>query len=57
MKKQYEAPKAELMEFDYEENVVASGATENDITGNPWVGERGNGNGNNKTGCTKLEKC
>ena len=24
MKKEYEAPKAEKMEFDYEENVVAS---------------------------------
>lgn len=63
MKKQYEAPKAELMVFDYEENVVASnleatetitGATEN-TTGNPWVGETGKGK--NKTGCTKLDKC
>ena len=60
MKKQYEAPKAEMMEFDYEENVVASnpentGATENVVHGNPWVGETGKGK--NKTGCTKLTAC
>lgn len=52
MKKQYNAPVAEKMEFDYEENVVASGKTENQISGNPWVGNKGN-----KNGCIKLEKC
>lgn len=52
MKKQYNAPVAEMMEFDYEENVVASGNAENQISGNPWVGRTGN-----KAGCTKLEKC
>lgn len=40
MKKTYEAPIAEKMQFDYEENVVASG------TGNP-------DNGNQK-GCGKF---
>ena len=57
MKKQYNAPVAEKMVFDYEENVVASGfdtsvTTNGPQNGNPWVGNKGN-----KPGCTKIEKC
>ncbi len=62
MKKEYNAPVAEMMEFDYEENVVASGSEEIPVvvtdytgTGSGWVGDHGNGKG--KEGCTKLARC
>ena len=36
MKKQYVAPMADKEDFDYEENVVASGAKEHDCSGKSW---------------------
>ena len=61
MKKQYNAPVAEKMVFDYEHNVAASGpddpttptTTNVAWTGNPWVGNKGA----NKPGCSKVDKC
>lgn len=59
MKKKYSAPVAEKMEFDYEENVVASDttpvATEYQFSGNPWINDTGNGN--NSQGCIKRNRC
>ncbi len=36
MKKQYVAPMADKVDFDYEENVVASGAKEHDCSGRSY---------------------
>ena len=36
MKKEYEAPKAELMDFDYTETVVASGSGLTDAATTEW---------------------
>ncbi len=49
MKKEYNAPVAEMMEFDYEENVVASQTINDKKHGVTQVGETGN-----KSGCTKI---
>lgn len=51
MKKQYNAPVAEKMEFDYEENVVASESPTNKKHGTTHIGMNGN-----QPGCTKV-KC
>lgn len=36
MKKQYVAPMADKVDFDYEENVVASGAKQHDCSGKSY---------------------
>ncbi len=36
MKKEYEAPKAELMDFDYTETVTASGSGLTDAASTQW---------------------
>ena len=36
MKKEYEAPKAELMDFDYTETVTASGTGRTDEANTQW---------------------
>lgn len=52
MKKQYEAPKAEMMEFDYEENVVASQGYDSTDSGNLETINKKGDNGHGR-GCGK----
>lgn len=54
MKKEYDAPKAEKIEFNYQETIIASGSDTGLVLKRQSGGNNGcwSGNKNGKTGCT-----